>query len=481
MDDYYKYVIPDTSGIQLAPKIRTSRDITPASIERAMAVWSSYANRYESLFYAYVGHSKASIYSQLMDETLNTSEYSTISNYCGYIVKTIKGFMAGNPPAYECSEEDTYGRAICDMYKAHCMGEIDAHIIKDMSIYGRAFELVYRDEKDGTPRSTVISPRDAFVAYSGDLGEDSVFGAVRYAEPQDDGSTLYRLYLYTDTEEQIWESQSATAGWVMMSSRPHGMGRVPLIEYCNNDEYMGDFEGIIALQNLYNRTMLNRVADKDAFVRSILVVVGQVIGKTPDEIESSLENLNKNRVLQLDDGSTASFLEHTMDETGIQVLQDQIKSDIHKFAFVPDLSDEQFSNNASGVAMAYKLFGTSQIVVDKDGNFQKGFSRRCKLYDAILNNPAVQPGYTPKADISQMHCIFKYNSPQDLSYMATALTTLVGAGILSKDTARKNLSIVADAESEAEKVGQESEADAEIQRLSFEADFTESAPTEDTE
>lgn len=131
--------------------------------------------------------------------------------------------------------------------------------------------------------------------------------------------------------------------------------------------------------------------------------------------------------------------------------------------------------------MAYKLFGTSQIVVDKDGNFQKGFSRRCKLYDAILNNPAVQPGYTPKADISQMHCIFKYNSPQDLSYMATALTTLVGAGILSKDTARKNISIVADAESEAEKVGQESEADAELQRLSFEADFTESELTEDTE
>ena len=37
------------------------------------------------------------------------------------------------------------------------------------------------------------------------------------------------------------------------------------------------------------------------------------------------------------------------------------RDDIHKFSMIPDLTDENFAANASGVAMKYKLFGLEQL------------------------------------------------------------------------------------------------------------------------
>ena len=38
-----------------------------------------------------------------------------------------------------------------------------------------------------------------------------------------------------------------------------------------------------------------------------------------------------------------------------------IVTDIHKISGVPDMSDESFAGNASGVAMKYKLLNLEQI------------------------------------------------------------------------------------------------------------------------
>lgn len=477
ISDLYQYIIPDTSGIPLAPRIRTQSKITPESIRMAMNRWVSYDMRFRQLYYAYVGLKPADLALIATSGTRKKDE-AVMSNFCRYIVESLKGYIVGNPPEYECDDEDMFGKAILDLFRKQNKQQVDADLIQDMSTYGRAFELVYLGD-DGTPKSTVVSPRDAFVAYSGDVEQDSIFGAVRYAEPHDNGTTTYRLYLYTSSDIQQWTSESAEGPWNLESSEPHPFGRVPLIEYANNKEYMGDFESIIALQNLYNRTLLNRVADKDAFVKSILMVSGSVLGMTPDEVKQSLGVVKDNRVLQFDnDGSTASYLEKSMDETGVQVLQDQIKNDIHKFSMVPDLSDEQFANNASGIAMEYKMFGTNQMVANKAIQFQKGFTRRCKLYDSALN---LMGDGEASADIASMHIIFRINTPQDLAILATPLTQLVQAGIMSKDTARRAVALVRDADTEGEVVDKEADAQAERDRAAFEDDYSTTPQTMDND
>lgn len=251
---------------------------------------------------------------------------------------------------------------------------------------------------------------------------------------------------------------------------PHGFGRVPLIEYANNSDRIGDFEQVISLQREYNNLLGERIEDKNAFAKSILSITGQVLGKTIDEVEDSVKIIKKHRVMQFDDDGHAEYLEKTMDETGVQVLQDCLKRDIHKLAMVPDLSDESFANNASGVAMSYKLFGTDNKVSDKERYFREGFLRRCKLYDYALFNTALSATYEPKAQIHDMGIVFKLNAPQDLSYMATALTPLVSLGVLSKRTAMENLLIVANPDQEQERIDKERTEDAEFNRATFESD-----------
>ena len=254
---------------------------------------------------------------------------------------------------------------------------------------------------------------------------------------------------------------------------PHGFGRVPLIEYKNDRKCMSDFEGVMELQDAYNSLLSDRQDNQDSFAQAMLVLSGSVMGITADEINKGKEDLKKHKVLQLDDDVTAQYLVKTTDEAGVQIVQDQYASDIHKFAMVPDLSDEQFAGNASGVAMAYKLFGTDQKVANKQSQMQKGFTRRCKLYDYRINNPTMNPGYTPMIEIESMRITFNLNAPQDLSYIATALTQLTTGKIMSLQTARRLVSAIPDPDKEDELVEDEVQKEAELTRETYDYDQVE--------
>lgn len=451
------YVLP-------AHKIRTSENITPASIKRAMTEWNGMLPRYTTLYRYYRG--RHPVYTD-MDKSK-----PVVANLCHYITETIRGYMCGYAPTYAMAEGDMMAQEILDLYDKQVKSRTEAELVKAISIFGHAYELVYLAE-DGTPKSAVFTPKEAFVAYAGDVESDSVFGGVVYTEKDDRGVMHWKLYLYDRREVSVWESTSYMGPWKRKTApKAHGFNRVPLIEYRNNDERMGDFETIIPLQDAYNDLLTDRIDDKNAFVEAILVIYGHILGKTPDEVEAGLDRIKKLRTLQFtDESGKAEYLSHTMDETSVQILQDQIKSDIHKLAMVPDLSDEQFSNNASGVAMAYKLFGTDQKVAEKISEYQLGFTRRCKLYDEALHNSLNSPTWESMTDIGAMRIQFRLNAPQDLSYMGTSLTTLVGAEIISKQTARDNLLIVTDSDEEAERIRAEREEEGQIERQSFEDDY----------
>lgn len=450
-------------------------EVTPEVLRRAFFTWQAQEGRIEKLYDYYIGR-------QDFDD-IHDDGNRIVSNFCAYISKTLRGYMMGNRPKYIAAEGDAYGQQIVDLLERQVKTSVDSQLALDMSRYGVAYELVYLPRGKSEPNSVAVSPRQAFVAYEGDMERDSVFGCVVYQYKDDNQNTRYRLYVYTRTEFSLWESASEEGGYVCIDGPyPHGFGRVPLIEYKNNAERTSDYEGIMDLQDAYNALLSDRQDDKDAFAQSMLFIQGNLIGTTADEIEESKAFLKKHQVLQGDEDTVASWLIKTMDETGIQVLQDQYASDIHKFAMVPDLSDEQFSGNASGVAMAYKMFGTDQMMAEKAQRFREGYKRRIKLYDYRMFNPANAEGYEPRTDMDGIDIIFQYNTPEDLSYMATALSQLTTAGIMSKATARMQLAAIPDPVEEGELVAQETAETAQAQSAAYEDPFGgATAQTEETD
>ena len=53
-------------------------------------------------------------------------------------------------------------------------------------------------------------------------------------------------------------------------------------------------------------------------------------------------------------------------------MKNRFNDEIHKFSSTPDLSDDFFSGNASGVAIKYKLYGTETLTAVKERYFKKG-------------------------------------------------------------------------------------------------------------
>lgn len=447
--------------------IVTQEEPTLRSIQTAYNQWNAQRNRYDILHRYYIGdHDFAA--------TRDPDGNRIVSNFCNYIPKALRGYMLGNRPHYVRDDNDTAARDIFDLFERQDKWLIDSQICLDMSIHGKAFELVFlpRDGKD--PSSVTVSPRDAFVAYTGDMERDSVFGLVRYSYIDEKNVTHYTYYVYDREFLTVYESTSKEPTWVPKGEPvPHGFGRVPLIEYRNNREMMGDFETVLDEQDAYNALLSDRQDDKDAFAASMLYVQGMILGTTPDELKEGRRFLKDNRIVQGTEDTQVSWLTKTMDESSTQILQDQYAANIHKFSMVPDLSDEAFAGNASGVAMAYKLFGTDQMVAEKIAQFRQGFRRRCKLYDWRMHNPSNRPGYEPVADIGAMDIEFALNVPLDLSYMATAITQLTTSKVMSRRTAMTLLSVIPDVEEEQERIREETEEDNAAMQSVYDADPVE--------
>ncbi|KFN39193.1 MAG: hypothetical protein JU82_08145, partial [Sulfuricurvum sp. MLSB] len=130
----------------------------------------------------------------------------------------------------------------------------------------------------------------------------------------------------------------------------------------------------------------------------------------------------------------------------------QLNEDIHKFSKAVDLSDENFANGQSGIAMAYKLFIMKQVVANKERKFKKGLQRRLELICNYLNFRGASLNYL---DVSIK---FERNEPVDEALKVT--TALQLNGFVSKETALSALpsSIVPDVNAEIEKLADEADA-----------------------
>lgn len=453
--------------VSLSDDIVVDPEVNATTIDIAFEQWLNYQPRYQKLRDYYLGRQDF--------PTKSPEQNSITANHCRYITDVLVGYQFGNQPRYTTADDDAPGQDILDLFEAQDKWDVEINIGEDLSIYGRTCELVYMPQDKDVPNSIEIDPMHGFVAYAGDVERDSVFGVVVFTYTSNQRKTVYRLYVYDTANLSVWETDSGSQSprtWRRIEAPvPHGFGRVPLIEYKNNRKALGDFEGVMEIQDAYNSLLSDRQDNQDAFASAMLVLSGSIMGRTPDEIRNGKRLLKEAAILQLDEDAKAEYLVKTSDEQGIQIVQDEYSRLLHKLCMVPDLSDEQFSGNASGVAMAYKLFGTDQIVSRKQSQMQKGFTRRCKLYDYRLNNPTMDPNYQPQADIDSMVITFNLNAPQDLSYIAAALTQLTGGGrVMSLQTARTLISAIPDPQAETELVNEESDQEAERTRDAYDYD-----------
>lgn len=412
-----------------------SGGITPEILAKLIEKHEGKRDRYNKLHDYYIGRHAIQIRNKSAKGAANNK---IIANHAKYITDMIQSYLTGNAVTYSASEEYDI-EPLKNAYLEQDAASLDSSLVKDMSIYGRAYELVYNNEQS-QPRSVKLSPQNAFVCYAQSAEQKPLFGLYYYRKYDLDGyCTGTVCHVYTDT--QVYTYKGGNDSWAHMSldtTQQHYFGSVPIIEYRNNEECQGDFEQLISEIDAYNILMSDRVNDKEQFVDAFLFLINCDV-----DSEQAMK-LREERILEGYDGAKAEYLSKVLNEADTKVLRDDLKDDIHRLSHVPDLSDESFGNNLSGVAIKYKLLGFEQHVKNKERNFTKSLRERFKLYNnflALKNSMQTVP--THRVDI-----VFTYNLPANELEVAQMISYL--QGLASNETLLDQLSFVGDAKEEAE-------------------------------
>ena len=343
----------------------------------------------------------------------NIPNHKIVANHAKYIVDIATGFLVGNPIAYSGSQVDK----ILDEYSRMDIISHDTELEKDLSVFGIGYELMYLapvDEGDTEIRIKSIDPRGIFVVTDDTVDKNPLFGVHYQQRFKLDGSLNYYLInVYTEDKIFTYHAKGLSKGQMtLFEESEHYFGAVPVVEYRNNEERQGDFEQQISQFDAYNLLQSDRINESEQRVNSILFIKGFTLGEDNLTHDSIIETTEKD--------SDLKWLIKEIKEADNEVLRKSLLDDIHKFSYIPSMTDEHFAGNVSGEAMKYKLFGLLQLLSIKTRYMSKSLRKRLELMRNILNTKG------SNIDISDVKITFKPNLPINTNDLASIINQLKG-------------------------------------------------------
>lgn len=360
-------------------------------------------------------------------------------NFAKYIVDTMNGYFIGNPiKIIVDGGEETIEKYIEFLDQYNDQDDNNAELSKICSIYGKGYEMYYNDE-DGNVGIIYLDPTEAFMIY-----DDSVLKRERYFVRlyRDEDNVLHGSV--SDQEKVRWFTIKGKIVW-NEQEQLHYFNGVPATEYRENKECQGIFEPVMSIINAFNKAISEKANDVDYFADAYLKIIGTLLD------EDELKHIRSDRVINFDgDGESVivDFLQKPNGDTTQENLLDRLQNLIFLIAMVANISDENFGTS-SGIAMAYKLQGMSNLRKTKERKFTSGMNRRYKL---IFSNPG---NAMKKDDWVKLHYKFTPNVPANLLEESQIAQNL--SGVVSQETQLGVLSVVDNPKTEIERIDKEEE------------------------
>lgn len=406
----------------------------------------NYKERYKMLENYYLG--KHNICNRTKDDRLKNNK--VMVNHAKYITDTNTGYLLGNPVDYQVGKDET-GKPLYDIepilniYKKQTINDLDSELAKDISVFGKQYEYVYNDG-DAEPRSCESDNKHTIIVYDDTVEHNKLFGLIYRPIYKGDKFKYWEIIYVNDKVKRTYKSYSKSLSQVG-SDEDHAFGKVPIIEYKNNPEFLGDFEPVISLIDAYNILQSDRVNDKEQLVDAILCLYGM------DFDDEQAEMLKESRMLSnIPADGKVEYLVKTLQEGDVDILRQNIENDIHKISMVPNMSDENFANNSSGVAIRYKLLSFEQNIKNKERYMEKGLMERFELY----NNFLVTKSQMDKVPIEEVDAVFKRNLPSNDLETSQMINNL--ADHVDTETLISQLSFIKDASEIVKLKSQEEES-----------------------
>ncbi|EPH98173.1 phage portal protein, SPP1 family [Enterococcus faecalis 13-SD-W-01] len=368
------------------------------------------------------------------------------SDFSRYITIFEQGYMLGKPVQYK-NEDASIQKEIESFSVENNEAYHNVRIKKDLSIYGRAYELltVKLVNEKAVVKLTQMSPEQTFIVYDDTSDKNSLF-AVNYYRV-DYGDSKWKDFVNVYSGDAIYyyvnDNQKKEVGLVFDGSEEHEFQGVQINEFENNEDRTGAFEPVLDSIDAYDLSQSELANFQQDMMDAMLVITGNPYTGTDENDFDEEGRVNPNsklgvtlafkkaRVMILDDnpnpeGATpnAFYLVKEYDASGAEVYKQRLVSDILRFTFTPDMSDENFAGTQSGEAMKYKLMAADNRRAMQQHLFEKGLMRRLRL---AVNIWRIKGNDSVAYDkINNTNIIFTVNVPKSDSEIVTLASQLVG-------------------------------------------------------
>lgn len=421
-------------------RLPSDEELTPEKLGKFL--WKHNAEiafRYQRLFNAYM--TDYPIFHQVPKPDWKPDNRIAV-NFAKYIVDTMNGFFIGIPIKIT-SEDEKVNNYVEMLDQYNDQDDNNSELSKLCDIFGKGYEMYYTDD-EANICITYVSPMDAFMIY-----DDSVLERPRY---------FVRTYMDSDNVLHGSVSDDEKVRYFVLKGKiqfedyekEHGFAGVPATEYRENKEEIGIFEPVLTMIDAYNKAISEKANDVDYFADAYMKVLGAKLD------EEGIKEIRSNRIINFPgnydrSGLEVDFLQKPNGDTTQENLIDRLEKLIFQISMVANISDENFGTS-SGIALKYKLQAMSNLAKTKERKFTSGMNRRYKL---IFSHPR---SGMKSDDWVKLHYQFTPNFPANLLDESQIAGNL--AGITSRKTQLKVLSVVDNVDEEMQRIEEEQDSTA---------------------
>lgn len=364
----------------------------------------------------------------------NHADYRASHSFAKYIADFQTAYSVGNAINIRGGENS---ERFDEINRTNDVDAQNYDLFLDVTRYGRAYEYVYRGVDD-LEHFVKFDPLQTFIIYSLDVDPVPVM-AVRYQEVQtlDENRTINVIPETWTSSEHLTYQPCAVGGQLTVVNKK-SINSFPVIEYSNNNFRIGDFETVIPLIDLYDAAQSDTANYMTDLNDALLVIQGDIdtlfegsdllrgvdpndedgMAKLAEDKLNLIKEMKNANMLLLKSGTNfsgqqtsvdAKYINKEYDVNGTEAYKKRLASDIHKFSHTPDLNDENFAGNSSGVAMKYKVLGTVEMAATKRRMFESGLRERYRIVTALEKRASNDWNVDP----DDLVFTFKDNLPTD--------------------------------------------------------------------
>jgi len=167
-------------------------------------------------------------------------------------------------------------------------------------------------------------------------------------------------------------------------------------------------------------------------------------------LSEDIDEMKQKKVIMVDGDGDVSWILKEINDKAMQNHNETLRNDIHIFSKTPNLTDESFAQNLSGVAIEFKLWPLEQTAAQKERKFKKGLQRRIELICNFLRKKGKDYEWRDVA------ITFSRNMPQNTKELSEMIEKLTG--LISERTALSILPFIDNVQQELDFREQERES-----------------------